>query len=134
MKRIYLYISFLLASLAISGTALAQKDDIRAIKVSMITDMMNLTAAQSTQFWPVYNRYEGEMRVVYHSRKDLTKQQGMKAEEIIDERQQLDQREVSIKARYKNEFLKVVSAQQLLQMYQAEAKFKQILMDRMKNK
>ena len=33
-----------------------------AIKVGYITDKVHLTSEQATKFWPVYNRYEEEMR------------------------------------------------------------------------
>lgn len=136
MKRILLFIYiFLSLNLMLGISVYAQQrvngdDKIRAVKVSLITDKMQLNANQSAQFWPVYNRYENEMRIVWHSRRDLTKEKGKTAEEIIDERHKLDEKELLIKSKYKNEFLKVVSAQQLNQMYVAEAEFKRILMER----
>ncbi len=120
-----------------SSSVMAQRgggSDVRAVKISYITEMMQLTPSQATQFWPLYNRYDSEMRNVRRGRQNLMGEKGKTAEEIIDERQKLDERELSIKARYKEEFLKIVSAHQLNQMYLAEAKFRQYLIDRMKNK
>lgn len=108
------------------------KDDVKAVKISFISDMMQLSSAQAAQFWPLYNKYDGEMRNVRKGRHNLTNEKGKTAEEIIDERQLLDERELSIKARYKDEFLKIVSAHQLNQMYLGEAKFVKYLMERMK--
>jgi NCAIR mutase (PurE)-related protein len=111
-----------------------QGDEVKAVKVSFITDMMKLSPAQASQFWPVYNRYDNEMRNIRKGIRALTTEKGKTAEEIIDERQKLSEREVSIKAKYNEEFLKIVSAAQLNQMYAAEAKFRQYLLDRMKKK
>ncbi len=137
MKR-YLFLIIAIFALILNTDRLhAQQgkgDDVKAVKISYITEMMNLSSAQAAQFWPLYNKYDSEMRTVRKGRHNLTKEKGKTAEEIIDERQQLDERELSVKARYKDEFLKVVSAHQLNQMYLAEAKFRQYLLDRMKNK
>ncbi|HRP89429.1 MAG TPA: hypothetical protein PKX92_05275 [Edaphocola sp.] len=105
-------------------------EDIRAIKISLITDMMNLSSNQSSQFWPVYNKYENEMRTIWRARHNLSNERGKSASEIIEERQGLDERELSVKNKYRSEFLKIVNAAQLNQMYQAESKFKQLLLQR----
>lgn len=133
-----LIVSFLLALSFLLGAqaSLAQQqgNEVKAVKISYITDMMKLSSAQASQFWPIYNKYDTEMRNVRRGIRSLTTEKGKTAEEIIDERQKLSEKEVSIKARYNEEFLKVVSASQLNQMYAAEAKFKQYLIDRMKKK
>ncbi|RQO32304.1 hypothetical protein DBR32_01455 [Taibaiella sp. KBW10] len=105
---------------------------IRAIKISLITDKMKLNADQATKFWPVYNQYESEMRVIWKAKGALKNERGMTAEEIIDERQKLDERTVSIKAKYKNEFLNIISAAQLNSLYLAESEFKNILINQLK--
>lgn len=136
MKRSLVLIIIVFAFLMHPETSLAQQkggsEEVKAVKVSLITDFMKLTPGQAAQFWPLYDKYNNEMRNVRKGRHNLTNEKGKTAEEIIDERQQLDERELSIKARYKDEFLKVVSAHQLNQMYLGEAKFVQYLMDRMK--
>ena len=136
MKR-YLFLALAIAVFTCShAPAFSQqgggKDDVKAVKISFISDMMQLTPTQAAQFWPLYNKYDGEMRNVRKGRHNLTNEKGKTAEEIIDERQLLDERELSIKARYKDEFLKIVSAHQLNQMYLGEAKFVKYLMERMK--
>lgn len=135
MKRFLVVAIAFFAFLLSSNVSQAQQgkgEDVKAVKISYITDMMKLTSTQASQFWPLYNKYDNEMRTVRKGRHNLTKEKGKTAEEIIDERQQLDEREVQVKARYKDEFLKVVSAHQLNQMYLAEAKFMQYLIERMK--
>lgn len=136
MKRnLIVIITFISTLLFQASLATAQHkggEEVRAVKISYITDMMKLSANQATQFWPVYNRYDAEMRAVRKGKHHLLNEKGKTAEEIIDERQQLDERELSIKSKYKEEFLKIVSASQLNQMYAAEARFRQYLLDRMK--
>lgn len=105
---------------------------IRAIKISLITDKMKLSADQATKFWPLYNQYESEMRVIWKAKGDLKTQKGMTAEEIIDERQKLDELTVNIKAKYKVQFLNVISAAQLNSLYLAESEFRTILINQLK--
>ncbi|MNS16982.1 hypothetical protein D3C71_140410 [compost metagenome] len=133
MKR---YLILLLLSLSFSAAPIyAQSTSdakIRAIKISLLTDKMRLSSEQATRFWPVYNQYENEMRVIWKASGSLRTQRGMTAEEIIDERQKLDERKLAIKAKYKNEFLNIISATQLNNMYIAEAEFKDLLLKQLK--
>lgn len=133
MKR---YLILLLLSLSFSAAPIyAQSTSdakIRAIKISLLTDKMRLSSEQATRFWPVYNQYENEMRVIWKASGALRTQRGMTAEEIIDERQKLDERKLAIKAKYKNEFLNIISATQLNNMYLAEAEFKDLLLKQLK--
>ncbi|HTO14819.1 MAG TPA: hypothetical protein VLZ83_03575 [Edaphocola sp.] len=128
---------FILTSIFMFNSGFSQhkgNEDIRAVKISLITDMMHLSATQSTQFWPLYNKYEDEMRTIWRARHNLSSERGKSAAEIIEERQGLDERELGVKNKYRNEFLKIVSAAQLNQMYQAETKFKQLLIKRQQSK
>lgn len=125
---------FMMASttnLAAQGTG---NEKIRAIKIGLITDKMKLSPEQSAKFWPIYNRYDNEMRLIRTSRKDVTNAKGLNAEEIIDERQKLDEKAVSLKAKYQGEFLNVISPTQLNNLYQAENEFRQYLLNRLQNK
>ena len=133
MKR-YLILLLLLLNFSIASVYAQNTSDakIRAIKISLITDKMRLSSEQATRFWPVYNQYENEMRVIWKASGALRTQSGMTAEEIIDERQKLDERKLAIKAKYKNEFLNIVSATQLNNMYMAEAEFKDLLLKQLK--
>ena len=134
MKRYILLLTFILLGLSPAFSQGNSGDaKIRAIKVALITDKMKLNAEQSSKFWPIYNRYENEMRVVWRGKNDLKNGKGMTAEEMIDERQKLDERTLFIKSKYRTEFLNVISASQLNAMYQAEAEFKKILIERLKN-
>lgn len=134
MKRYLILLGLLLLSFGATPMHAQTTSDakIRAIKISLISDKMKLSADQATKFWPVYNRYENEMRVIWKASGELRTQRGMTPEEIIDERQKLDERRLAIKAKYKNEFLNIVSAAQLNNMYLAEAEFKNILLKQLK--
>jgi|GEM_PF-2027435 len=115
------------------GSVYAQPKNpkIRELKIEMVTGKMNLTEAQSQKFLPLYNQYSDELFAVYQAKKAL--RDNKNSEYVVNEMQQLDQRVVDIKGRYKERFLKIMSAQQLSQMYQAEEEFKKMLIEKLKN-
>ena len=111
------------------------KSDIRSIKIAMLTDRMNMTPQQSQKFWPLYKRYEDELRVIWRQKKVIREnsKNSKNPRQDLDRMEQLDGRQLSIKAKYKDEFLKVISARQLAAMNAAEADFKRLLIERWKN-
>ncbi len=119
--------------LAMAGNAQQQKKPdpkLKAIKVALISDRMTLTPKQSEKFWPVYNRYEDEMREVWRAKRALNDQKN-NSRDKVDKLQQLEEKKVQIRGKYKSEFLSVVSADQLAAMYAAETEFKNMLLKRL---
>jgi hypothetical protein len=103
---------------------------IRKLKIEYVTGQMNLTQQQLQKFLPLYNRYSDELLVHRRAIKALEKNPNSSYQ--VDERQKLEQKMVEIKGRYKNDFLKIITAQQLATMYKAEGEFKNILLDHLK--
>ena len=113
---------------------------IHAAKIAYITDRLHLNSSQSAPFVVIYNEYEEEIK---KSRREvLGKYKGMKPEEADDEtaRQFIDdnldyqQKLLDIKRKYNDRFLKVITNKQLAELHQAEREFKQLLMERLKNR
>lgn len=44
------------------------RQDLRTQKIAIVTEAMNLTDAQGTTFWPVYDEFSREMRTVWDGR------------------------------------------------------------------
>ncbi len=123
MKKFsHLLLFVLLMTVAYSGYAQPRdkKDRVRSLKIAFITDKVKLTADQSADFWPLYNRYQDEL----HS---------MRKDSKIDDEVEMAEAVLSIKKRYKAEFLKVLSQQQLTELYRAEREFKDMLMKRLED-
>jgi len=141
MKRLLLII--LIIAGANSGFAQPQKDRferIHAAKVSYITDRLNLSSDQAARFWPVYNQYEDAIRSLRKSYFDKYGQgQGKNLSEAesrkyIDDNLNFQEAQLNLKRKYKDEFLKVLTPQQLAQLYQAERDFKGLLLQQLKEK
>lgn len=75
MKNL-LYISLFFVTL----TAFAQDDDkdrferIKALKVSFLTEQLELTPGEAQKFWPVYNSYDSQMDDLRTEERELYKQ------------------------------------------------------------
>ena len=147
MKR-FLIIAVL--SLFALVTARAQKQDfndkhpglerIHAAKMAYITDKLRLTSEQSANFVPVYNEYEHELREIRRSFKDKYRQGGGQdmddetARHYIDDNLDYQQKVLDLKKKYNDRFLKVLTPQQVADLYQAEREFKQMLLQRVKQR
>lgn len=105
---------------------------IRKLKIEFVTGKMSLTQQQKQRFLPLYNKYSDELLVHRRAIKALEKNPNSSYQ--VEERQKLEQKMVEIKGRYKDDFLKILTAQQLAAMYQAEGEFKNLLIEYYKKK
>jgi hypothetical protein len=120
-------------TLALFGQDRAAPDpQIRKLKIEFVTDKMSLTQTQLQSFLPVYNKYSDELLFQKKALKELDK--NTNSQYVVDQRQKLEQKIVEIKGRYKNDFLKIISAQQLAAMYKAENEFKTAVLEQYKKR
>lgn len=146
MKQVFKQASLLMLVLLTFTTAFAQPgnrqqrmEKIKSIKVGFITDRLHLTSDQATKFWPVYNKYEEDLRSVRRSFFQQYKDQRKNMDEetskrFIEDHLEYQEEELKIKKKYKNEMLKVISAQQLAELYQAERDFRKMLVNELKER
>lgn len=116
--RAYILSFILVLATAFSSTAQPHGDRVRALRIAYITDKIHLSSQQSEQFWPLYNRYQDEIRAI--RRDDRIEDDIAMSEAILD-----------VKKKYKVEFLKVISQEQLTALYKAEREFKAMLIKRL---
>lgn len=135
LRKIIILVLFCVAGISISSYAQDKQPDpqLRAIKVGLLSERMKLSPQQSEKFWPVYYRYEDEMRQVWRSKKALNDPKNT-SKTKVDELQKLEEKKVQIRGKYKNEFLRVISTDQLAAMYQAETEFVNMLLNRLGKK
>jgi Spy/CpxP family protein refolding chaperone len=142
MKNIFLYIL-----LSISSLSFAQRpggnppvgERIRAMKVGMITNELKLTESQAEKFWPIYNNYSDEKNEIHYQIRRLTKRpdENLSNSEIIkrqDKILELQQEELNITKKYRDNFLRIISAQQYSSLMTADRKFNQMLLDKLKER
>src|SRR5215203_3151780 len=118
MKHLYAILVFL----AIGLFAKAQEDqlpgsekkqqDIEALKVAFISKELDLTPDEAQKFWLVYNQYSKELNSTLKDNQD-----------VIDR----DEKVVSLRKRYRDQFTKVLGPDRMNRMFNAEARFRQLL-------
>lgn len=130
-KIISLLLLMVTLSFALQAQDRAKPDpQIRKLKIEYVTSQMSLTQNQLQKFLPLYNRYSDELLVHRRAIKALDK--NANSSYTVQERQKLEEKMVDIKGRYKDDFLKIITAQQLAALYKAEGEFKNILLDHLK--
>ncbi|MDO9376737.1 MAG: hypothetical protein Q7T76_20085 [Ferruginibacter sp.] len=121
MKKLYLLMTVL--SLSVLGVAQAQntgqkRQDIEALKVAFISRDLELTPDEAQKFWPIYNEYSKEMRTIVADDQD-----------VLDR----DEKVLNLRKRYRDQFTRVIGEPRMNRLYNAEAKFRQLLIKSMRN-
>ncbi|MFN8356552.1 MAG: Spy/CpxP family protein refolding chaperone [Spirosomataceae bacterium] len=106
-------------------------------KIGIITNRLNLTQEQATQFWPIYNEYDAKQidirKSIRRSMNEINTLTATDAQivEALKKQMDLKQREVDLEKEYMSRFLKVLNARQLAELYKAELQFTQILLKKL---
>ena len=123
MKNFLLIISLFLSFSA----AKAQNNDfnqkaekVQALKIAFITQKLDLTSDEAQRFWPVYNRYENEIK------QTMVDKDG----DAIDNEEKL----LNIRKKYKTEFIKTLGQPKTNLLFNTEREFRGVLMRHLKNR
>lgn len=134
MKKTTIY-TFLF--LFISVTAFSQhmnREKIKLLKTSFITDALDLTSSEAEKFWPVYNLYNdriqsAKVNLEFTLFRDLKNKGGIdaisneEASEIIASTIKLEKQLSASKIELTNELSKVLSPKKIIKLYKAEKDF-----------
>ncbi|WP_406683106.1 hypothetical protein N1F78_10455 [Seonamhaeicola sp. MEBiC1930] len=139
MKKQIIAIIILLISLNVLAQS-NRGEKIRTMKVTFITDQLDLTEQEAQAFWPVYNEYEKNNRTKFRELRNLRKEikdnldalSDDKALEIINK---IDSNE-SMLYKHRVEFFKkikdILPPKKIIKLKIAEEDFKRKILDRFK--
>ncbi|MBC7827024.1 MAG: hypothetical protein H7122_04715 [Chitinophagaceae bacterium] len=118
MKRIILLI---LLYTGIAFSAMSQDDQkdagrLQAYKIAFLTKKLNLSPEEAQRFWPIYNKYEDELRAARIENRQN------KASEIVTEEKILN-----IRKKYNGEFTKALSTEKVNTLFRSEREFGNIV-------
>jgi Spy/CpxP family protein refolding chaperone len=143
--------SFLLTfivALFISANMYSQKrgdrKKIKALKVSYITEKLNLTEQEATKFWPIYNKFEKERYHIYHEKNRTLKKKieaaggidnitESQAKEFAKEMLASEKAEYEAHVRFQKNLSKVISYKKIVKLDAVERDFNRRLFRRYKN-
>ncbi len=100
---------------------------IEALKAAFITKKLDLNPDEAKSFWPVYNNYQNEITSLVKQKKLNRSENKGKPEEALDNDMEYDTKMVDVKKKYRKEFSKVLPAQKVLELYNAEREFREEL-------
>lgn len=102
------------------------KAKIDAARIAYITDRLGLTPEEAEKFWPVYREY-------VQKRQDLKKEYRQEVKRGADEKALIDldlkikQQQLDLEKDYSGRLQKVISAQRVMTLRQAEGDFRRML-------
>lgn len=118
MKKIILLI-LLYSGIALSAISQDDQRDagrLQAYKIAFLTKKLNLSPEEAQRFWPIYNKYEDEMRAARIENRQN------KASEIVTEEKILN-----IRKKYNGEFSKALSSEKVDKLFKSEREFGNIV-------
>jgi len=122
MKKLYIIFLFIgMATFAkAQETAPDEKrqQDIEALKVAFISKELELSPEEAQKFWPVYNQYSKELKATIKDDAD-----------VLDR----DEKVLNLRKRYKDQFTNILGAQRMNRIFNAEGRFRQLLIKSMRN-
>ena len=140
MKKIILVISACVFSLAMYAQTENDyleltRDVVKMEKKAAITEVMQLTEAESVPFWTLYNEYQGKLYLVQNKRIAIIKDFAENYENLTDEKADelwtstmaYSQEILKLKKAYYSKFKKILPAGKAARFFQAENKIETMI-------
>lgn len=139
----------LLPAMLLTIQSFAQKQEgredfekFKSMKISFLTEKLNLTPKEAESFWPEYNQFEKERMEVQHRRRELehkTRDENLKLsdQEIIKTTREIAttfRKEAELAEMYNEKFLKILPPQKVLALYRAENQFRAYMFEQYRMK
>lgn len=143
MKYFFILYVLFISAFTVKGQRTEDRqggERIRAMKVGMITHELKLNENQAEKFWPIYNSFYDEKLAIHRSIRNLSNRNANKAvsnDELLKKQEEIlefKQDELNLEKRYRDNFLKVISAQQYTKLLETERKFNQMLLEKLKER
>lgn len=138
MKTKILLIALLYPLFMSSQDISEKRKNIENQKIDFITQKIDLSDQESEKFWPIYNKFHEQKRIIREKRKNLTKgkDRSLITEEemgnVINEKLKMEQDILDLKVNYTKNLQKVISNKKISALHLAEEEFKKYLLKRIK--
>jgi hypothetical protein len=115
------------------------QERIKNLRIAYISDKLSLTPEQAEKFWPVYREFidkRKELRMDFaKTRKEMKSQTAGQAQEAqVNLGLELKQRELDLEKDYSGRLMKVISAQQMLNLRKAEGDFQRLILQQVQQR
>jgi hypothetical protein len=135
MRMIWSILICLVIALPLSAQEKSQRSQqIESVKVAFITQKLSLNTTEAEKFWPVYNNYQQELRVVYKQRREARAKQKANPNDKTNNELDFESRLLNIRKKYKDEFSKVLPSEKVLSFFDAEREFREQMIKELKDR
>jgi len=116
------------------------REKIQAARVAYITDQLALTPEEAERFWPIYREFAEKRKEIRSQLRDVKKNPDPKKtqeqldEELVEQTFDVKQKELNLEKDYSGRLLKVISAQKLRTLPEAERRFRQMILDQIQRR
>jgi len=109
-----------------------KREQIESLKISFITQKLDLTRDEAQSFWPVYNEYYDALQSLRNERREELRSYSERFEQLsdkemtdmVDKQIIYRQRELDVRKKYHAEFKSVLPVKKVALLYRAEDEFK----------
>lgn len=132
MKKTIVFIMISLLTFSMSAQDMnrqERREQIKELKISFITQRLDLTTAEAEKFWPIYNQFESsynELRKKSHNTKksvDLENLNEKEAKSLLEEMTFIENQKHSLKSDFVKDLQKVIPAKKIVLLKEAEDDF-----------
>lgn len=125
MKRILFFLTFVISFQILVAQPPNRFERVEALRVAYITEYLKLTPEEAQLFWPVFKKYDKEIKEV--------------RKEYKDDELKFQEEALNIRKKYKADFKKIlVSDERVNKVFKADAEFRDLvkreLQKRMQNR
>ena len=109
-------------------------EQIEAIKIAFITNKLDLITEEAQKFWPVYNNYQKELMELMKKRREYRQKTDITPNDKINAELAYESKLLELKKKYKKLYSKVIPAEKILLLYQAEHEFREHLIKQLNHR
>ncbi len=142
MKKILLLILFLAGISAYAQNTAKQdaRSKLQAARIALISERLGLTPSQAEKFWPIYNEYAEQRRMIQKEFRDarmgldMNKLTEAQSKVLVKARMDGKQRQLNLETKYSDRLMDVINTRQLMALEKAENDFRAMIIRRIEQR
>ena len=142
-KHLFTFVLTLLISFSLFSQHKDSRKKVKVLKVSYITEKLNLTEKEAEKFWPIYNKFDKERHDLYHGKRNALKEEisknggidnlsEKKAKTFAKKMLAAEKSYYQANEKYQTELSKVISYKKILKLHIVEREFTRRMFKRLR--
>ena len=111
------------------------KADLKTKKIALISEAMEFTPEEESNFWPIYNKYDAEKEKIFDKELTILKEYAENyenmsaelAENLLDRSFKLDEQRMELKKDYFKKFKKVLPTVKAVKFFQVDRRITMLI-------